>query len=78
MKAELSCSMQTATCNYSSLPGFNLPVNYLPAATATARGCVETGRSIRVDKGMGSEGKEKEKACACMCDLAEEFHWRDA
>lgn len=43
LKGELSYSTQTATCNYPSLPRFILPVSYLPAATAAAGGCIETG-----------------------------------
>lgn len=71
--------MQTATCNYSSLQGFNLPVSYLPglpAATAAARECIETESKGRIDKGMGREGKEK--VCVYMLSLAGEFHWRGA
>lgn len=37
----------TATCNYSSLPGFILPVSYLHAATTAARGCIEMGSNRR-------------------------------
>lgn len=78
MKVELSCSTQTAACNYSSLPGFSLPVSYLPAA---ARGCIETESEGGEEKGMDRrKGRKEAKACVCVCvlGLAGEFHWRGA
>lgn len=83
MKVELSCSTQTATCNYSSLPGFSLPVSYLPGLPAAAAGgCAETESKGGGDKGMDRE-RDKEKSVsvcvyACVHGLTGEFHWRGA
>ena len=54
MKVELSCSTPTATCNYSSLPGFSLPVSYLlPIAAAQGR------RERKREREREGEGKRE-------------------